>query len=165
MSDKVVGEGISREDIVQHIAETCSVKVANVLEELMSCYGTVSGFLNASEGDLMAMYMRKRQGAKKSLGKRFFAAVDEARKFVSDARIATEQKEAAAAAEKRRELETNPVFTLAQMKSLVEFMEYCDIAKIDIKQAMRFFQSFGVADMLAGENLPAGGKAEAKQTA
>lgn len=137
---------VTTRDLLDFVRKAQSSKVANTMKELIYEWADLDSFFKASKGDLMAAYSRKHPNQPRGLGARFFAAMDLARDFACRRRIAVEAEKKAEAQEERRKAEGNPAFSLAQMKALVDFMEYCNLGSIDLKGAVRFFAAFGLSD-------------------
>ena len=96
----------------------------------------------------MSNYMARHSDAKRSLGHKTFSAIQKVREFVSEYKKAETERINAEKERVAKENEQNPVFSKKQLKSILDFMDYCNIELIDLKGAMQFFKSFGV------ENLP-----------
>lgn len=120
---------------------------------IMDGFPTVEKFCSAPSSEWLAKYRCVRPNSGHDIGKVCQKAIDDAISFVrEDRRVARLEKEAKEKAEqeaikvaeeaKRKaeaeEMRNNPKFSLGELKSIVAFMELCDIASIDLKQVKNF---------------------------
>lgn len=136
--------GLTREEAITRVRSVFNPKLAGEVAVVMDRFSTVSGFLAASRADLLKANRLARPDAKRDLGARFFLAHDDLAAYAKERRYLAEkeaiEQQAREEAEREVERRENPTFTLAQMKSIVSFMELCGVSAIDLKGATEYFR-------------------------
>lgn len=134
----------TREEIVEHIRIAYNQRLAAEIRIVMERFSTVRSFIEASHADLQKANRLARPDSTRDLGPRFFLAHAECNSFVQQ-RMLEQRREIEredrefVAAELQRERE-NPRFTLAQLQSIVSFMQLCSVSEIDLKGAVEYFR-------------------------
>ena len=129
-----------------------SVTVHKVLR-IIDGFKTIEEFCTATPSDWLRQYRGARPNSSFDLGEICMQAIEDVIAFVREDRYKSEmervereraENEAMAAAEaakiraEQEEERRNPKFSLGELKSLVSFMELCDINAIDLKKIKNF---------------------------
>ena len=152
-----MGDKIEERGLRAKIREFLSQKYKNVTTHkvlrIMDGFPTIEEFCAANTSEWLAKYRGARPNSQFDLGKICTKAIEDVIAFVREDRHKAEmerieqeraENEAKAAQEAARirteqeEERRNPKFTLGELKSLVSFMELCDITSIDLKKIKNF---------------------------
>lgn len=148
----------TREEIVEHIRVAYNQRLAADIRTVMERFGTVQSFLDASHADLQKAHRLARPDNARDLGRRFFLAHAECVSFVNERRIEQrreiEREDRDFIANELRERRENPRFTLAQLQSIVSFMQLCSVSEIDLKGAVEYFRVMKVDIATATTETP-----------
>ena len=145
---ETIEERTLRTKIRQFVQENYRTFIQKKVMRVCEGFETVEEFCKATPGEWLAAYRKARPQSNVDLGARCLQAIEDAIAFVKeDAISAQKAMEARKAAERelaetkaRQEAERkakgereNPKFSYEELKSLIAFMELCNIKAIDLK--------------------------------
>jgi hypothetical protein len=140
----------TRDQIEAHLAKVQTTRIARLVRRISDEFLTVGAFLDAPKASIMAVYRKVCPDAKRDLGKRFFEAYDEVRRFCAEppaeepasAPAAQGQTPPASApAEQKPAPQQSLSFSLPQLKALTNVMDLCSIQKVDVVQMAIFLNA------------------------
>jgi hypothetical protein len=152
MDDSIEGRGL-RAKIREYIAGKYRTFTVTKVMRIMDGFPSIDAFCAADKGSWLMKYRASRPHSKHDIGRVCGTALEDVVAFVWEyrrneelnrqaAERAEREAKAAAEAERRKEEEEeerrNPKFTLAELKSLIAFMDLCSIAAIDLKGIKHF---------------------------
>lgn len=145
----------TREELVEHIRVKMNQRIAADIRIIMNQFSTVSAFLEANVAELQKANRLARPSGRRDLGPKFFIAHGECVSFTAQRRFERkremEREDRDFISNELRERRENPRFTLAQLQSIVSFMQLCSIAEIDLKGAVEYFRVMKVGITAAGD--------------
>ena len=132
----------TKDDIVKHLRGSgVSGVLAERIGKLMNQFATADGFFSASKGDIMKAYKKVAPFTKHGLGKAFWEVFDKANAFMKG-KIA-EGGEKPKKEDKMPEVNPNVLrmMSLEELKTVVAFMELCDVEAVNIVEISGFLKS------------------------
>lgn len=152
MADQIEERGL-RAKIREYLeSRQKSVTVKKVMR-IIDGFPSIDAFCNAKSSEWLIKYRASRPNSSFDIGRKVKRAIEETIAFVREDRLNNELDrlakekemkdlaEARAKAEREAEEEEekrHPKFTLGELKSIVAFMELCDIKAIDLKKVRDF---------------------------
>ena len=144
------------EDYVESLEGVEKCLKTRLVEQVLPGCSTVSEFLNLRDCDIVNKMSRVLKGRKPYAGELLFRFVHEVQNHFKELAIDMDkadkereaQEKAEAEARKRAEEEErdrNPMFTKAQIKSLFDMMDFCNISEIDLAGITRLFKTMKVS--------------------
>lgn len=135
----------TKDDIIKYLRKDgVSGVLAERMNKLISQFATVDGFFSASQGDIMKAYSRIAPLNKHGLGRSFWSVFDKANAFYRGFDGKSKDVE-----DKKDHVEERPSFdpeilrmmSLDELKTVVAFMELCDVEEINIVEITGFMKS------------------------
>ena len=131
----------TKDDIIKYLRKDgVSGVLAERMNKLISQFATVDGFFSASQGDIMKAYSRIAPLNKHGLGRSFWSVFDKANAYVKGS---TKKPEPEIREEKKEDAyaDVMRMMSLEDLKTVVAFMELCDVEAINIVEITGFLRS------------------------
>ena len=128
-----------KELVIAMRKEGMSGVVVKRIERLLDRYATIDSFFSASKGSIMSEYSKINFGGKHSLGKSFWSSFDKANEiFRGGTRKEKPSRDIDEPGAVMVDSKDCRMMTLEQLKTVVSFMELCDVEAMNILEITGF---------------------------
>lgn len=141
MEDKVEERGL-RAKINEHLSERYPCATVKKVLRILDGFPSVERFCRAGKAEWLQKYREAKPRSHHDIGLKCIRAIEDTISFVNDVkrndRLDLEAKIRAEESARAEEERANPKFTLAELKAVVNFMDLCEIAAIDLRKIKEF---------------------------